>query len=158
MELLCDVGLDRVYAQGRRGNSGECEGIICHDELRPAEHGVAEGHVDAEGAPVDLSGEAALGAKAHAVVLQPIVLDVGVAFVGADGEHHEVAEVTRCCSAEPTEDRVGRAHHVQVDVLGRAGPLDAKLDGEPALQRDGVAELESDASKESVKHDQLAAS
>ena len=60
-------------------------------------------------------------------------------------------------SAERGEDRVGRAYHVKIYVLGRAGPLDAKLNGEPALQRDSVAELEGDASQETVEYDQLAA-
>ena len=56
MELLSDVGFDRVYTQGRWRDAGECERIFGHDDFRLAEDGVAEGHVDAEGAPVDLSG------------------------------------------------------------------------------------------------------
>ena len=69
----------------------------------------------------------------------------------------EVAKISRCCSTERGEGRIGRAHHVQIYVLGRAGPLDAKLDGESTLQRDSVAELEDDASQETVEYDQLAA-
>ena len=125
MELLGDVGLDRVHAQGRRLNARERQRVLGGHDVGLAEDGVTERDVDAKGATVDLAREAALGTEAHAVVLHPVVLDIRVPVVGADREHHEVAQVARPRGAKPAEDVVGRSHHAEVHVLGGARPLDA---------------------------------
>ena len=72
------------------------------------------------------------------------------------GENHEVAQVSPRGRTEPVEDVVRRAHHAQIDILGRSSPLDAKLDSEASLEGDGVAELKGDAREETIEHDQLA--
>lgn len=125
VELLGDVGLDRIHAQRWWGDARERQHVLGDHELELAEDRVAERHIDAERSAVDLAGDGALGPKAQPLVLHPVVLDVGVPVIGTDGEHHEVAKVTACRAAESVEDVVGRAHDTQVDVLGGARALEA---------------------------------
>ena len=157
MELLGDVGLDRVHAQGRRRDARKRQRVLGDHHLRLAEDGVAERNVDAERASVDLAREAALGTESNAVVLHPVVLNLGVPGVRLDGEDHEVAQVALRGCIEPGEDVVRQAHHAEVDVRRGSCPLDPKLDGEATLECHGVAELEGDAGEEAVEHHELAA-
>ena len=86
------MGLDRVHAQGRRRDARKRQRVLGDHHLRLAEDGVAERNVDAERASVDLAREAALGTESNAVVLHPVVLNLGVPGVRLDGEDHEVAQ------------------------------------------------------------------
>ncbi|MCB9740461.1 MAG: hypothetical protein H6747_14455 [Deltaproteobacteria bacterium] len=73
-----------------------------------------------------------------------------------DGEDHEVAQVAHGGGIEQGEDVVRRPHHAEVDVRRGSCPLDTELDGQAALERHGVAELERDAGEEAVEHHELA--
>lgn len=83
------------------------------------------------------------------VVLHPVALNLRVAVIGADGEDHEVVEVSPRSSSERVENAVGGAHYSQVDVLGGASPVDAQFNGETAFEGDGVSKLENDARERS---------
>lgn len=141
VELLGDVGLDGVHAHRGRCDAREAERIASRKVLGLAKHGVAEGHVHAEGATVLLARQPTLRAEALAVVPHAVVLDVRVSVVGANGKDHEVRHVAQGGGSQPVEDAVGWAHHAQVDIFGGARPLDAQLHREAALERDGFAEL-----------------
>jgi hypothetical protein len=68
VELLGEVGLDRVEPRRRRRGTGEHQQVLGGDDLDLAEHRVAEGHVHAKGLAVDLALEPTLGLMAMAVV------------------------------------------------------------------------------------------
>lgn len=77
VELLGDVGLDRVHAQGGWRDACKGQRVLGDHDLRLAEDGITECHVDAKRASVDLAREAALGTESNAVVLRPLVLKLG---------------------------------------------------------------------------------
>jgi len=46
---------------------------------------------------------------------------------------------------------LGRTHHAQIDILRGACSVEAKLEGQTALQRDRVSEHRDDSSEEAIK-------
>ncbi len=120
-----------------------------------AEHGVSEGHVDAERLAVKLPRELALAAETKPLVLQAIILNLGMVSVGIHLEGHEVAEVPTAGVLQSGEHVLRRAHHSQVDVLRGAGALESELEHKPALERRGIAEHRGDAGEETVEHQEL---
>jgi hypothetical protein len=117
---------------------------------------IAEGGVDAERIAVWLAGEAALGAEAHALVLHPLVGDLGVLRVGPDLEREEVGEVETSGSLQPAENLVGRSGEAQIDVPSGPGAVEAKLEDEPSLQRGRVAQDGDHPRQEAIEHQELA--
>jgi hypothetical protein len=84
VEFLRDVRLDRIEPQRRRRDAREGEDVLRHHHLRLAENRIAEGDIDTEGLPIELACEPALRAKAEAVVLHAIVLDLGMVIIRTD--------------------------------------------------------------------------
>jgi hypothetical protein len=59
------------------------------------------------------------------------------------------------CLPQLCEDSVWRVHHAEVDVLGGACPLEAKLEDETALEGRCVAEHGGDTREEALEHEEL---
>src|SRR6185437_7791294 len=92
VELLRDVGFDRIQAQFRRRDSGKCEHVVRSDNLGRPNNKVAKCDIDAEVLTVELASQATLRAKSQPLILHAVVLDCRLLWVAADFEGHEVAE------------------------------------------------------------------
>jgi hypothetical protein len=73
VQLLCDVGLNRVQAQPGRRDAGERQHVFGYSHFGLTKDRIAESNIDAEGLALRLPGEPALSTESHAVVLRPIV-------------------------------------------------------------------------------------
>jgi hypothetical protein len=93
MQLLGDVGDDRVETERWRFNPGEIEKIVRHHHIRLAHKWIAERNVHAERATVDRAREPALNTIAVALVLPSFGSNIGMTQVGLDLEEHVVAQV-----------------------------------------------------------------
>ena len=75
--------------------------------------------------------------------------------VGREGERHEVAELEPGRPLQVIEQGFRRPDEPEVDVFGGTSALDAKLDDEPTLEHDAVAQLTGDAGEEAVEDQEL---
>ena len=155
MKLLGDVRLDRVETQRGRRDAGEAEHVVGDDDIGLPEDRIAEGDVDTEGLPEGFPCEAALGAKAEALVEHPVILDLGMIFVGTDLEAEEVFEIAPCRFLELCEHAVGRADEAKVDILRRASALEAKLEDEATLEGRGIAKHGNDPGQKAIEDEKL---
>src|SRR5438132_2839958 len=155
MQLLCDVRLDRVDAQGWWRDPRKAQNVLSGDDLRCSKHGVAEPDVDPEGLPVRLAGDPARCTKAKAIVDHRLALNLRVVGVRSDFEREEVAEIEPCRCLESCENAVGWTREPQIDVIRRSGAVETKLQDEPTLERRGVAQHLDDPRQEAIEHQEL---
>jgi hypothetical protein len=155
VELLGDVRLDRVETQRRRHDAREAEHVVGDDDVWVPEDRIAERDVDTEGLPEGFPREAALGAKAEALVEHPVVLDLRMILVGTDLEGEEVFEIAPCRFLELREHAVGGADEPKVDILRRASALEAKLEDEATLEGRGIAKHGDDPGEKTIEDEEL---
>jgi len=93
---------------------------------------------------------------AIAVVLHPLVPDLGMIHVRLDLEGHVVAEIETPGGLKSLKYVVGRAHHTKVDIFGGPSPDEAHFENQPALERHRVTNDRDDAREEPIEDEQLA--
>lgn len=151
MELFGQMRLDRVEANGGRGNSDEVEQVFSCDDLGGANHRVSESDVDAEALTEEPACDRTLRAEAVALVRHAVVLNLWLRCIANDLEGHEVAQLSSARLLKLGEQILGRAHHPKVDVLRGARAVEAQLEHETSFERGCISEHAVDAREKSVK-------
>ena len=158
MELLGDVGLDRVETQRGWFDPREGQEVVSGHDLGLAQHRVSEGHVDPECLTVEHPSQSALCSEPLTLVLDARSGDVRMARMRSDLEGHEVAEIDPASLLEPVEQPFRRAGYSQVDVAGGPRSLEPHLENETALQRSAVTEDSIQPCQVAVEDEELASS
>jgi hypothetical protein len=156
MELLGDMGNDRIERQSGGRDPCEAQEIIAHQHIGLADERIAEGDVHAERTAVDRPGEPTFRSVAKALVPHRLGPNLRMIRIRLDLEKHVVTEVETPGGLESLQNVVGRAHHPQIDVLGRPGPAEPELENESTLEHDRVSGDSRDASEEPIEDEQLA--
>ena len=157
MQFLGDVGNHRVQAERRRSDTGKAEEVVGHRQIRFADERIPESYIYPERSAITGSRQSAFGAIAEAVVLQPIVSDVGMLRIRVYLEEHGIAQVEATGSLKSIEDLVGGAHHAQIYVLRGSSTIEPHFEHESALERHRIANHQGNPGEKPIEDEQLAA-
>jgi hypothetical protein len=156
VELLCDVGLQRIDAEDRGLHTRKGEEAAPFHLLDLPDHGLGEGDVHSERRTVDLASEQPSGPVTASLVDHSLRLDFRVAAILLHLEKEEVAEVESPGLLEPCQHIIRVAEHPEVDVLRGSRSLKPQLEDDRPLEDDSIAEERRHPGEEAVEDKKLA--